>query len=236
MSHDPLLNVQSVVKTFGGFRALDGLSFSLRGGEILGLVGPNGSGKTTCINVISGLYRPDGGDVVFKGHSIAGRPLHYMAKLGINRTFQVPKPFKALTVEQNIQIVRARSDIPTDRKIEDPLDFVGLSHLSSREASTLTSGQQKLLDLARALATGPNLLLVDELAAGLSPAELDEVATKLHHLSELGIAMIVVEHLLSFVHQLTKRVIVMNTGKQIFEGDLDAAAKDQRVVEVYLGQ
>jgi len=237
MSHKnqgALLEIRQLVKSFNGFRALDGISFSLARGEILGLVGPNGSGKTTCINVISGLYKANSGDVLYQGQSINGKPMHYMCEVGVNRTFQVPKPFKALTVTQNIEIAKSRKT-SSRAVIEDVLSFVGLKEFATREAGSLTSGQQKMLDLARALATNPELLLVDELAAGLSPSELDDVADKLKQLANCGIAMVVVEHLLSFVNQLTKRVIVMNAGKEIFEGDLESASKDEQVVAVYLG-
>jgi branched-chain amino acid transport system ATP-binding protein len=231
---EPLLIVDNVVKIFGGFRALDGISLDVSAGEIVGLVGPNGSGKTTCMNVISGLYRPDSGDILFKGVSVRGKSMHTLSKSGINRTFQTPKPFKGLTVRQNVEIVHRRAD--RQAVVDDPLAFVGLGHLGDREAAALTSGQQKLLDLARALTAGPDLLLVDELAAGLSPAELDTMAERLIQVSSRGVALLIVEHLLGFVNQLTQRVIVMNAGKEIFEGDLASAAQNQRVVEVYLGQ
>ncbi|RIV26695.1 ABC transporter ATP-binding protein [Alicyclobacillaceae bacterium I2511] len=233
MSHN-LLTVTGLTKSFGGLKVLAGISFTVAPGEILGLVGPNGSGKTTCINVISGLYKPDGGQVIFKGQSVTGKPLHVMAKAGVNRTFQIPKPFKGLTVKQNIEVVQHRQG--AFQVVDNPLEFVGLQKFQDRDASSLTSGQQKLLDLARALASGPEMLLVDELAAGLNPAELVEIARRLKHLSERGVALLVVEHLLGFVNELTQRVIVMNAGKEIFEGDLDSAAKNERVVEVYLGQ
>jgi branched-chain amino acid transport system ATP-binding protein len=230
----PLLAVNQVVKRFGGFRALDGVSFSVAKGEVLGLVGPNGSGKTTCINVISGLYSPDAGEVRFKNVLCNHHPMDKMARLGLNRTFQIPKPFFSLTVEQNIEIAR-RNTKPNHSIVDDPLAFVGLSSQARRLASTLNSSQQKLLGLARALATGPELLLVDELGAGLNPSELASVADKLQWLSQQGIAMVVVEHLMGFVHQLTQRVIVMNAGREIFEGNLEQAAEDPQVVEVYLG-
>lgn len=231
---EPLLVVNQVIKKFGGFKALDGVSFSVDKGEVLGLVGPNGSGKTTCINAISGLYNPDGGEIRFKGVQCNRTPMHKMAKLGLNRTFQIPKPFLSLTVEENIQIAR-RNTKPQQLVVEDPLAFVNLKSEATRLASTLNSSQQKLLGLARALATGPDMLLVDELGAGLNPSELQAVAEKLKWLSEQGIAMVVVEHLMGFVHQLTERVIVMNAGKEIFEGNLKQAAEDPHVVEVYLG-
>lgn len=232
----PLLAVDRLVKRFGGFKALDELSFTLRPGEILGLVGPNGSGKTTCINVISGLYAPDSGRVTFEGRSIAGLSSHRLARLGINRTFQVPKPFPSLTVRENVEVAsshrrRAQGKAETDAL----LDRLELLPLAGRRAGELNSGQQKMLDLARALATGPRLLLVDELAAGLNPAELERVAARLKELARGGIALLVVEHLLGFIDDITDRVIVMNAGREIFEGVLADAAREPRVVEVFLG-
>lgn len=231
---EPILVVSELVKKFGGFRALDGVSFSVSKGEVLGLVGPNGSGKTTCINAISGLYPPDGGEVRFKGVRCNGNSMDKMARLGLNRTFQIPKPFSSLTVGDNVEIARKNTK-PKKMVVPDVLDFVGLKQDAHRLASELNSSQQKLLGLARALATGPELLLVDELGAGLNPSELSDVAKKLQWLSDQGVAMVVVEHLMGFVNQLTQRVIVMNAGKEIFEGNLKQAAEDKHVVEVYLG-
>ena len=231
----PLLTVERLVKRFGGFRALDVLSFSVGPGEILGLVGPNGSGKTTCINVISGLYRPDGGTIYFEGRSIGGLPSHRLVHAGINRTFQVPRPFLTLTVRENVEIAlaygrnRARQDAGT------LLSSLDLAAFADQPAMELNSAHQKMLDLARALATGPRLLLIDELAAGLNPAELERVAAKLKELAHSGIALLVVEHLMGFIDQITDRIIVMNAGKEIFEGRLAEAARNSQVVEVFLG-
>jgi len=232
----PLLTVKGLVKRFGGFRALDELNFDLKPGEILGLVGPNGSGKTTCINVISGLYRPEAGEVHFGGRPIAGLPSHRLVHLGINRTFQIPKPFLTLSVRQNVEIAIAYGRHPQGPvDAEALLASLELAALAERPAAELNSAQQKMLDLARALATGPRLLLVDELAAGLNPAELERVAQKLEELARSGIALLVVEHLMGFIDQITDRVIVMNAGKEIFEGVLADAVKNPRVVEVFLG-
>ena len=238
MSPDPapLLAVTDLVKRFGGFRALDGLTFDLKRGEILGLVGPNGSGKTTCINVISGLYGPDGGEVRFEGRSVAGLPSHRLVHLGINRTFQVPKPFMSLTVRENVDVAEGYGRNPRGRI--DPgrlLDTLDLAPLAARRAAELNSAQQKMLDLARALATGPRLLLIDELAAGLNPAELERVALRLKEIARSGVALLVVEHLMGFIREITDRVIVMNAGKEIFEGVMADAVHDKRVVEVFLG-
>jgi len=232
----PLLTVEGLVKRFGGFRALDVLSFDVGAGEILGLVGPNGSGKTTCINVISGLYRPDAGAIRFEGRSIGGLRSHRLVHAGINRTFQIPRPFLTLTVRQNVEIASAygrNSDSPAD--VDALLASLDLAGFAGEPAGELNSAQQKMLDLARALATGPRLLLIDELAAGLNPAELDRVAVKLKELARSGIALLVIEHLMGFIDQITDRIIVMNAGKEIFEGRLADAFKNAQVVEVFLG-
>ena len=232
----PLLQADGLVKRFGGFRALDNLSFRIAPGEILGLVGPNGSGKTTCINVISGLYPPDSGTIHFEGRAIGGLPSHRLVHAGINRTFQVPRPFHTLTVRQNVDIALAygRSGNGTADGTAI-LDSLELATVADKPAGELNSAQQKMLDLARALATGPRLLLVDELAAGLNPAELDRVAQKMRELARSGIALLVVEHLMGFIDQITDRIIVMNAGKEIFEGRLAEAAHNAQVVEVFLG-
>jgi branched-chain amino acid transport system ATP-binding protein len=232
----PLLHVDGVVKRFGGFRALDNLSFTIGRGEILGLVGPNGSGKTTCINVISGLYPPDSGYIRFEGRAIGGLPSHRLVHAGINRTFQVPRPFISLTVRQNVEIALAYGGGRNGAAEGDGiLASLELAALADKPAGELNSAQQKMLDLARALATGPRLLLVDELAAGLNPAELERVAEKMKELARSGIALLVVEHLMGFIDQITDRIIVMNAGKEIFEGRLAEAARNAQVVEVFLG-
>jgi branched-chain amino acid transport system ATP-binding protein len=239
MSPEPpeaLLSVEQLVKRFGGFRALDGLSFTLKPGEVLGLVGPNGSGKTTCINVISGLHAPDGGSIRFAGRAIGGLPSHRLVHLGINRTFQVPKPFLSLTARENVAVAERFGRNPRGPvDIDGLLASLELGALAERRAAELTSAQQKMLDLARALATGPRLLLIDELAAGLNPAELERVATRLKQIAETGVALLVVEHLMGFIQEITDRIIVMNAGKEIFEGVMAEAARDKRVVEVFLG-
>ena len=242
MSHEqgaantPLLSVDRLVKRFGGFSAVDGASFHLMPGEVLGLVGPNGSGKTTCINVISGVYPPNAGKVFLEGKAISGLPSHKLVRLGINRTFQVPQPFLALTVRENVEIAaRYGGGDQSKADIGAILASLELDAYGFRAAAELNSAQQKMLDLARALATAPRLLLVDELAAGLHPAELQRVARKLRELAASGIALLVVEHLMGFIGEVTDRVIVLNAGREIFEGTLSEAVRDPQVVSVFLG-
>jgi branched-chain amino acid transport system ATP-binding protein len=231
----PILNVSMLVKRFGGFYALDGLSFHVSSGEILGLVGPNGSGKTTAINVISGLYAPDGGEVALDGASIGAVASHRLVHRGINRTFQIPKPFLSLTVRQNVEVALAYGGAATAPAMADLLDEYRLTEVADRPAADLNNAQQKMLDLVRALATCPRLLLLDELAAGLNPAELDWIAERIKALARSGMAIIVVEHLMGFIEHITDRVIVLNAGKEIFEGKLAVAVKVPQVIEVFLG-
>ena len=232
----PLLKVSKLVKRFGGFYALDGLSFHVSSGEILGLVGPNGSGKTTAINVISGLYAPDGGEIALEGISIGAVASHKLVHRGVNRTFQIPKPFLSLTVRQNVEVALAYGGATVaPPSMADLLDEYRLAEVADRPAADLNNAQQKMLDLVRALATRPRLLLLDELAAGLNPAELDWIAERIKALATGGMAIIVVEHLMGFIEHITDRVIVMNAGKEIFEGKLAVAVKVPQVIEVFLG-
>lgn len=238
----PLLTVTGLVKKFGSFHALDGMSLDVRPGEVLGLIGPNGSGKTTCINVITGLHPPDEGTVLYQGKPIGGLPSHRLARLGINRTFQVPKPFMSLTVRENVEVAQSYgrpaggdSDGARPGDIKTLLERLELDRDVDRCAAELNSAQQKMLDLARALATRPQLLCVDELGAGLNPSELGRVAERLRELARSGIALLVVEHLMDFVDQVTDRLVVLSAGKNIFSGPLALAARDPQVVEVFLG-
>ena len=232
----PLLKVSKLVKRFGGFYALDGLSFHVSSGEILGLVGPNGSGKTTAINVISGLYAPDGGEIALEGISIGAVASHKLVHRGVNRTFQIPKPFLSLTVRQNVEVALAYGGATVaPPSMADLLNEYRLAEVADRPAADLNNAQQKMLDLVRALATRPRLLLLDELAAGLNPAELDWIAERIKALATGGMAIIVVEHLMGFIEHITDRVIVMNAGKEIFEGKLAVAVTVPQVIEVFLG-
>jgi len=199
------------------------------------LVGPNGSGKTTCINVISGLYAPDGGTVRYDGRAIGGEKSHRLVKAGINRTFQSPKPFLSLTVRENVDLAAHYGDPKPGFDVDRLLAELELDTYADRPAAELNSAQQKTLDLARAMATEPRLLLVDELAAGLNPAELSRMADRLRALADSGMALLVVEHLMGFIDRVTDRVVVMAAGKEFFEGTLAEATSDPEVIRVFLG-
>jgi branched-chain amino acid transport system ATP-binding protein len=240
MSHNSkkLLRVEGLVKKFGGFKALNGVNIDVCEEQIVGLAGPNGSGKTTLINVISGVYRPDGGAIEFDGGSIYKFPSHKLVHKGINRTFQVPKPFSGLSVWENVRLaaVYGSSEGNTLETIRDALEFVELDNQKDSISAGLTFAQQKLLGLATALATKPKLLLVDEIAAGLSHQELQWIAETLLRIRATGVAMIVVEHHLGFIDSLTSDVVVMNAGANLFRGSIQEAAQHEEVVEVFLGR
>lgn len=239
MSSEPLLALEGVSKHFRGLIALDNVSFKVAPGEILGLVGPNGSGKTTTINVISGVHQADSGHVLFEGRRIEHVPSFRLVHLGINRTFQVPKPFRDMTVRENIEVAahfgarREGGGKATD--IEAILAEIDLGGHADSLAGSLTVNQQKTLDLGRALATRPKLILVDEIGAGLNPGELHVMAELLTKLVRRGVALIVVEHLLDFMSRITDRVIVLGAGRVLFEGTLKEASRDPDVVAAFIG-
>lgn len=233
MSSEALLRVEGVTKRFNGLAVVQELGFEVRPGEILGLVGPNGSGKTTAINLISGVYPIDAGAICLEGHRIDGLAAFRRVHLGINRSFQVPKPFHGMTVAENILVAAEFGGGKVDQ--QQILEQVGLEQERDRLAGSLTVNHQKMLDLARALATSPKLLLVDEIGAGLNAAELSTVGDLLLELARTGIALIVVEHLLKFLNRITDRVLVLNAGRRLFEGTLAAASTNPEVVAAFLG-
>jgi branched-chain amino acid transport system ATP-binding protein len=197
-------------------------------------VGPNGSGKTTTINLISGVTALDSGQILFEG-----RPIHRISPfrrvhLGINRSFQVPKPFRDMTVLENITVAREFGG-HADAEPEQLLAELGLAEQRQRLARSLTANQQKMLDLGRALATSPKLLLIDEIGAGFNPSELANLADLLGRLATRGIALMVIEHLLNFLNRVTNHVIVLNAGAKLFEGTLEKASADRDVVAAFLG-
>jgi branched-chain amino acid transport system ATP-binding protein len=231
----PVLQLHGVNKHFGGHVVLSDVSFSVAPGEILGLVGPNGSGKTTTINVISGVYQADAGSISFDGKPAHRLAMHRLARMGINRTFQVPKTFRDMTARENVQVAADFGHAQQAADVDAILRDIKLLEQADTLAGALTVNQQKLLDLGRALATGPKLLLIDEIGAGLNPAELGGIAELLRTLAARGIALIVVEHLLAFLGSITNRVIVLGAGRMLFQGSLDTASRDPEVVAAFIG-
>lgn len=235
-----LLEVTSVTKRFGGIVALDGVSMSIAEGEILGLVGPNGSGKSTLINVLSGFYSADGGDVVFDGEDANEMEAHQLAAVGIARTFQIPRPFDTMTPRENIAVSylfghSKRSLAEARLAAQEWLDFTGLAGVADIPISDLTLHQLKFLELARALATQPNLLLLDEVLAGLNPSEIDESVEMIRRIHAQGVTILVVEHVIRAVMALSSRLVVLNQGAVISEGDPETVMSDPAVVTAYLG-
>lgn len=238
VSSEPLLVLDSVSKRFGGLTVLDGVSLSVGARDILGLVGPNGSGKTTTVNLITGIHHADSGTIVFDGLRIDRLPSFRLAPLGINRTFQVPKPFRAMTVRENIEVAAyfgGHGAKRSDSDIDTILREIDLFEHADDRARSLTVNQQKRLDLGRALATRPKLLCVDEIGAGLNPLELRHMAELLQGIASRGIALIVVEHLLDFLNLITDHVIVLSAGRTLFEGSLKDASHDREVVAAFIG-
>jgi branched-chain amino acid transport system ATP-binding protein len=238
-----MLEVQGLSKRFGGFLAVNQVSFELRAGEILGLIGPNGSGKSTTFNLIAGTLRPSSGSIRLDGKEIAGLPAHAICHQGVGRTFQIPRPFRKLSLLENVTLAAyygeaggiSRSE--AEHRAAEALDMVGLP--SDRAASTngLGAAALKKLELARALATKPRLLLADESLGGLDRAEMERAADLLGDIrNRIGITIIWVEHIMGVLMRVVDRVIVLDHGEKIFEGAPKEAAVDPRVTEVYLGK
>ena len=234
-----ILEVREIYKRFGGNRVLEGVSFSAEEGEIVGIIGPNGSGKTTLMNIISGTVREDEGEIFLDGRKINNLKPHQRAWLGLGRTFQITRLFSNLRVLENVLIAlhyggRKRAD---RRQALEILEMVGLDHKADDFAGSLSLAQRKRLELARALALKPKVLLLDEVFAGLNPQSVKEIVELLERLnSERRITMILVEHVLKALFSLTKRVIVLAEGRAIYEGDPQGMRESKEVVKAYLGE
>ena len=235
----PLLQVGTLTKTFGGFTALDNISVDIRKGERFGLIGPNGSGKTTLINCISGALRPQVGSVVFCGEDITQLPPHLRARRGIARSFQIPRPFKSMTVLENLMVgldfAAVGSSLPEEDVAMSILTRMGLAAKAGAPTDTLSQVELRKMELARALAVRPKLLISDEAMAGLAGTEVDEVLAILFKLNEAGITIIMIEHIMQAVMRFSDRVMCLDAGKIIAIGTPSEVIANQRVQEAYLG-
>ena len=245
-----MLKIKSISKHFGGVKALNGLDLEVEEGVIYGVIGPNGSGKSTLINVICGIFPPNKGDVIFQGQSLSGKPTHQRLKTGIARTFQNIRLFPSLTVWQNLWVARnSVEDIKTEssfyrwfgksiivkKEIEEMLEFSNLENRADELASSLAFGEQRRLELARAVATKPRLLLLDEPAAGMNKDEIRDLDSRIRSLQLQGITIILIEHVMELVMGVTDRIAVLNFGSKIAEGNPQEIQKNEAVQEAYLG-
>ena len=234
-----LLEVQNISKSFGGLKALNEVSFDLKQGEILGLIGPNGAGKTTLFSVINGFYRPDQGQVLFKGENITSLTASQICKRGIGRTFQLVKPFEEMSVLDNVMIGSFnRTDKRREAEVRarEILAFTGLGHREAYLGGELTLADRKRLELARALATRPEILMLDEVMTGLTPSESDEAQALVRKIREAGLTIILIEHVMRATMSLSDRIVVIHYGQVIAQGTPREVSEDQRVIEAYLGR
>jgi branched-chain amino acid transport system ATP-binding protein len=235
----PLLEAVGLEKRFGGVQAVAGVSLTVGEGAIVGLIGPNGAGKTTLFQLLSGFVAPDRGTVRFAGRSTTGLRPHQLCHRGLARTFQIVKPFPGLTVLENVRVgalARARDFGEATARARRITEFVGLGAKAAVPGRALTLPDRKRLELARALATGPRLLLLDEVMAGLTPAETAQVVELCRQINGEGIAILLIEHVMRAVMALSHRVVVLSQGRVIAEGAPAAVAADPQVIEAYLGE
>jgi len=234
-----LIRLDGVTKNFGGLKAVSGLGFGVKKGEIVGLIGPNGAGKTTVFNLVTGFLRPDQGRIDFDGHSLLGLKPHEVCQLGITRTFQIVKPFSGLTVLENVMIgvFHLTKNVRVARKgALEALDFLKITHLKDKKASSLTISNRKQLEIARALAIQPKLLLLDEPMGGMNPIEAENMVSEINKVRESGITIIIIEHVMKAVMSLSDRVVVLHHGEKIAEGTPQEVTKNQEVITAYLGE
>jgi ABC-type branched-subunit amino acid transport system ATPase component/ABC-type branched-subunit amino acid transport system permease subunit len=238
-SAEVILEVRGLSKNFGGLKAVEDVSFKVRKGMILGIIGPNGAGKTTAFNLLNGFLPPSAGDVLLDGRSITGLAPHQVCALGVGRTFQIMRPFMRMSVAENVVVgayVRAAGDDEARRLADEAIAKVGLSHIADRIASELTNKELRLMELARALAGKPRLLLLDETLAGLGQSEAEDLMLVLRRLAAEEITIVIIEHTMHVMVRLVDRFVVLNHGKVLTEGEPEMIIRDSGVVEAYLGK
>jgi len=234
-----ILSVSRVTKRFGGLAAIRNLSFSIKEGEAVGLMGPNGAGKTTLLNLVTGEFKPDSGRIIFKDNDITGLSCHKIFQRGLARTYQIPQPFTNLTVKQNVVVAarfgRGMNLVTAQKKADEILEFIGLADRKEVKAGELVTANLKLLELARVLATEPSLVLLDEVAGGLTEAEIPSLLDILKKIRNSGIAYLLIEHVISVMTAVVDRIVVVNEGEKIAEGTPEEIINNDKVIEVYLG-
>jgi len=236
-----ILKTEGVKKSFGGLTAVNNVDFDVNQGEIMGLIGPNGAGKTTFFNLISGLYQIDTGSIVFDGVKISGRQPYHICRHGIGRTFQHAKNFPGLDIRENVMMgalfgKKGQSRKQAAHEVDDILEYVGLGGQGHKHVPDLTLAMQKRVEVARALATKPKLLLLDETMAGLNPTEVEEAMVLVKKVRDSGITIIMIEHVMRAIMTICDRIFVLHHGARIASGLPDEVANDPAVIEVYFGQ
>jgi len=236
----PLLELEGVSRSFGGIKAVQNVSARIYPGEIVGLIGPNGAGKTTLVNVVTGVHRATAGVVRFQGEDVTGQKPYQAARRGLSRTFQIVQPFPAMTVRENVAAAamfagRAAGKAEAMAEAEARLAFVGLGDLIDRPASALTLPNRKRLELAKSLAMKPQMLLLDEVNAGLNPSEIDEALRLIREIAAAGVTIVIIEHLMKVVLGLSQRILVLHHGELVAAGTPQEIVEDDRVIEAYLG-
>jgi amino acid/amide ABC transporter ATP-binding protein 1, HAAT family (TC 3.A.1.4.-) len=234
-----ILDLRHVVRKFGGLTAVSNITVGIEEGEIFGLIGPNGSGKTTLFNAINHFYPANSGEIIFKGKPITGKSTHEICKLGIGRTFQVVKPLRRMTVLENVMsgaFLRTGDTTKARDKAMEVLDFCGLSHRKDVKGKELTIGDKKRMEIARALAGNPELILLDETAAGLNPREIESAMAIVKRIRDSGITCFVIEHVMKFIMGISDRMMCINFGTEIARGKPEEIAKYPEVIKAYLGE